>query len=445
MSSHRLAPRRSKRAHHTDRWPPLALALAALALISGGASASSARGDVAFFHTGIVDLWGGARAFIALRAGGSVWTWGWDDYGILGNGHGVTMFDTSTQYDELLPFQVLGAGGAGHLSSIVAIAGGERHNVALDANGEVWTWGWNACGQLGDGITCTPDAHSTDCMSSTPLKIANFGPVKAIASRGYHTLALEENGTLWAWGLNANGRLGDGTTIDRHYPVEIGGLDGHGGVLAISGGGVVNMALMADHTLMGWGENDLGAVGNGDNIDQHSPVPVSQSTGLTDVKAVSTGWGHVVALAGDGTVWTWGQNGDGELGDGKTAARNLPYHVPGITDVIAVSAGDAHTLILKKDGTAWGWGDNDYGQLGAGYSSPFSLVPVQVSGLGNIRAIRARNFNSFALASGGSVWGWGDNGRGVGDGTRGANKTTPVQVLFPEFWTEALFLPLMSR
>ncbi len=411
--------------------------------ISGG-SPAQAKNSAGPASPGIVDIWGGARAFIALRLDGSVWTWGWDDYGILGNGYATTMFMTSTLYDELTPFQVLGAGGVGHLTGIQAIAGGERHNAALDANGDVWTWGWNAFDQLGNGIFCSQDPHSTQCMGLYPAKVPGLSNVKMISARGYHTLALKKDGSTWAWGFNGNGRLGDGTTNDRHSPVPVNGLEGHGGVLAISGGGAVNMALMADHSLLGWGENDLGAVGDGTWDDRYAPTPVSQASGLKEITAVSTGWGHVVALAKDGSVWTWGQNGQGELGDGTNQARNLPFQVPGLADVTAVSAGDAHTIVLKKDGTVWAWGANANGQLGVGSIFTSSAVPVQVKDLKNVLLMRGRNFNSLAIKADGSVWAWGDNGRGCGDGTRGYDLSLPVKVLFPDILTQPLFLPALQ-
>jgi len=419
-----------------------------LALVYTVASAGHEQTAVASASPGIIDIWGGMEQFIALRADGTVWTWGFNDYGVLGNGLGVTMFYTGTEADELVPFQVLGANGVGHLTSIVGIAGGERYNAALDKNGEVWTWGWNYAGILGLGTLC-PDSNAPACMGTTPAKIPNFTSVKAIAARGYHTLALKNDGTVWAWGYNDSGRLGDGTNIDRNSPVPVIGLTNtvHGGVIAISGGGQFNIALMADHTLMGWGENSEGAVGNGVfTAGQYTPTAVSQSTGLTNIQAIATGWVHAVALAADGTVWTWGDGGGGELGDGTTTNRNLPYHVTTITDVVGVSAGDGYTIVLKRDGTVWAWGGNYFGQLGNGITSTLpTTIPVQVIGLSNVTLVRGRNFNSLAIKSDGTVWAWGDNSRGIGDGTRGEHRTTPVRVLFPDFLTRVLFLPIIMR
>jgi YD repeat-containing protein len=414
------------------------IVLGALVLISPTASASQNKAAVAA-PTGVIDIWGGAVESIALRSDGTVWTWGWGEFGLLGNGHGLSMMDPSTAGDSNIPFQVLGPGGIGHFNSIVAIAGGERHNVALDSNGEVWTWGWNYFGQLGSGISCPGDfntaIYATDCESTTPVKIPGFANVKAIASRGYHTLALKNDGTVWAWGYNAHGRLGDGTTTDQHSPVQVVGLTGHGGVTAISGGGDVNVALMADHTLMAWGRNFKGEIGNGtadpSDIGQWTAVSVSQSTGLTNVAQVATGWSHVVALASDGTVWTWGNNDGGELGNGTTISSNVPIQVQGLSNVVGVSAGDGSTVVLKADGAVWAWGLIRHGD-GTNYS--YGLTPVQVAGIDHVTLVRARDWHVLALKSDGTVWAWGSNQRGeCGNGTVGGNTDTPVQVIFPNF------------
>jgi len=394
-------------------------------------------------HPTVTDVWGGTGESIALMSDGTVWTWGWDEYGVLGNGHGKLMSDPSTEYDRAYAFPVYGPGGIGRLTNIPAIAGGERHNAALDKNGEVWTWGWNAFGQLGNGVTCA-NINSPECMGTLPAKIPNFTNVKAIASRGYHTLALKTNGTVWAWGYNDGGRLGDGTTTDQHSPVQLNGLGVHGGVTQISGGGVVNAALMADHTLMAWGVNSEGAVGNGVFSDsQPTPAAVSQASGLTNITAVATGWDHVVALAADKTVWTWGLNGSGQLGDGTTTNSSLPVHVPGLTNIKAVSAGDASTVVLKEDGTVWAWGINDRGELGDGLTYAYSKTPVQVVGLSNVTTARAREWHNLAIKEDGTVWCWGSNGRGeCGDGTSVNNRPSPVQVIF---LSKSVFLPVIVQ
>lgn len=409
----------------------------------------AARTDVAVptYQSGVTDLWGGAIESIALRSDGTVWTWGWDDWGILGNGHGVPMTSSITTYNSAIPLEVLGPGGAGHLASIKAIAGGERHNAALDVNGNVWTWGWNAFGQLGTGAPC-PDRNSPACMGTTPAQIPSLANVKAIAARGYHTLALKEDGTVWAWGYNDAGRLGDGTNTDRFVPVPIGGLTGHGGVLAISGGGDVSAALMADHTLMAWGTNENGAVGNGviNPTGQWTPVAVSQSTGLSNVVSIATGWDHMVALAQDGSVWTWGLNTDGELGNGTTISSSLPLKVSGLGPVIGVSAGDGSTAVLTADHHVWIWGMMRHGD---GTYFSYGLSPKLMPGIDNVTLVRDRDWHVLALKGDGTVWAWGSNQAGeIGNGTVKGNTDAPARVLFPDVSPSlplSLFLPMLRR
>ena len=422
--------------------------LCVLMLTFAGVSRPAAAAAPHLTHSNVIDLWGGGSESIALQSDGSVWTWGWDDYGMLGNGHGPTMFDTTTQYDSLIPFKVLGANGVGHLNAIVAIAGAERQNSALDANGEIWTWGWNYFGQLGYGTYCS-NMNAADCMGTTPAKIPGFTNVTAIASRGYHTLALKKDGTVWAWGYNNWGQIGDGTNTDRHSPALVSGLNGHGKVLAISGGGDISAALMEDHTLMAWGNNEHGAVGNGTTslTGQWSPVPVV-SSGLTYVKVIATGWNHMIAIDQNDTVWTWGNGQYGELGNGSTADSSVPFHVSGLTNVIQVSAGDGSSVALKSDGTVWAWGALRT-QVGTNQFAVYNYgsTPVQVSGIDHVTLLRDRDWHVLALKQDGTVWAWGWNLKGqIGDGTVGGDKLTPVQVQFstdpvpaPNF---SVFLPL---
>jgi alpha-tubulin suppressor-like RCC1 family protein len=424
------------------------------ALIFAIANAGSAQDSIAMASSsaGVVDLWGGGSESIALKSDGTVWTWGWDSNGILGNGLDLALFDSSAAYDSNIPFQVRGSGGVGHLNSIQAIAGGEHHNVALDSNGEVWTWGWNYFKQLGNGIDCPSDfntaIHSTDCESATPIKIPSFSNVQAIASRGYHSLALKKDGTVWAWGRGDWGLMGDGFNQARSNPVQVAGLTGHGAVTMLSSGGDVNVTLMADHTLMAWGRNWNGEVGSGtvDSSDtgQWTPVAVSQSTGLTNVAQVATGWSHVVALASDGTVWTWGANDNGELGNGTTISSNVPIQVGGLSDVTGVSAGDGSTVVVKGDGTVWAWGLIRHGD-GTNYS--YGSRPVLVDGIDHVTLVRARDWHVLALKSDGTVWAWGGNQRGqCGNGAVGGNTDAPVRVLFPSTTgASPLYLPVIIR
>ena len=278
----------------------------------------------------------------------------------------------------------------------MAIAAGGTHTVALENDGTVWTWGNNSNGQLGNGTTVG---------GPTPGQVPGLTGVVAIAPGESHTLALLNDGTVWAWGYNGDGELGDGTMTDRWSPVPVPGL---AGVAAISAGSGFSVALKSDGTVWTWGYNADGELGNNDTANSLSPVPV---TGLTGIVAVDAGALHALALKSDGTVWAWGFNGDGELGNGQATNSLVPTQVTGLTGVTAISAGASHSLAVKTDGTVWAWGSNLAGQLGL--SDPSNqLAPVQVSGLSGVTAVSAGGAHSLALTGSRTVFGWGANSSG---------------------------------
>jgi len=387
------------------------------------ASAASAPSAAS---TRVISIWGGARHCIVLKADGTVWTWGFNWLGLLGDGT-VSTFDpnhpfTNGTNDRHTPIQVHGAGNVGFLSSISAIMGGEPYNFALKNDGTVWAWGGNSFGTLGDG---------TFTDRSTPVQVVGLTAVTSLGGRGYHSLAIKADGTVWAWGLNSSGQLGDGTTTNRNVPVEVvvAPTKPLSGALAVTGGYDFSLALMSDHTLVAWGDNGSGELGDATYTSRPNPVAVTVSTGLSGVSQVSAGWQHVMALKSDGTVWTWGQNGNGELGNGTTTMSNVPIQVGGLSGVVAVSGGDCSSAALKADGTVWTWGCNDRFQLGDGTNTE-RHGPVQVAGLGNVIAIAARDYHDIALKADGSLWTWGWNVNGqLGDNTT-IDRDVPVQVYF---------------
>ena len=296
-----------------------------------------------------------------------------------------------------------------------SVATGYGHSVALTRDGMLWAWGDNEFGQLGNGTT-------TD--SRVPVRVSNLSGVIAIAAGGYHSIALKSDGTVWTWGDNGYGQLGSGAWTDNSLiPVQVSGLTG---VVAIAAGGAHTLALKSDGTLWAWGSNQYGQLGNNDTADNNIPVQVS---GLTGVITISAGDHHSVALKSNGTVWTWGKNWFGQLGDGTLNDSLIPVVVSGLSRVIAIAAGSAHTLALKSDGTVWAWGDNGYGQLGNGTTSyDPNPVPVPVSSLTGVITIAAGNAHSIALKSNGTLWAWGSNQYGqLGNNTTTDSKT-PVQV-----------------
>ena len=214
----------------------------------------------------------------------------------------------------------------------------------------MWAWGANWSGQLGDG-TSTP--------SNVPLLLTGPTGVVALAAGGEHSLAVQSDGTVLAWGANFSGQLGDGTTDERTSPVAVAGLTD---VVALAAGYAHTLALKSDDgTVLAWGENFSGQLGDGTTNGRLTPVPVA---GLTDVVAVAAGDSHSLALKSDGSAWAWGANYSGQLGDGTTNDQTLAVPVATLTDVVAIAAGESHSLALRSDGSGWAWGANYSGQLG---------------------------------------------------------------------------------
>ncbi|GEA15427.1 hypothetical protein E308F_16710 [Moorella sp. E308F] len=293
------------------------------------------------------------------------------------------------------------------------VAGGMYHSLALMSDGTVWAWGYNYSGELGNGMFTR--------LSKFPVQVANLTDVVAVTAGGYHSLALKSDRTVWAWGSNIYGQLGDGTWADRYTPVQVADLFD---VVAVAAGDHHSLALKSDGTVWAWGDNEFGQLGDGTITNRNTPVQVAN---LTDVVAVAASGGHSLALKSDGTVWAWGHNYTGQLGDGTTNSHTTPVQVANLSGVVAVAAGANHSLALKSDGTVWAWGDNFYGQLGDGTTNRHT-TPIQVKNLSGVVAIMAGAEYSFALKSDGIVWAWGANYTGqLGDGTT-TDRYTPVQV-----------------
>ncbi|HEX7122900.1 MAG TPA: chitobiase/beta-hexosaminidase C-terminal domain-containing protein [Gemmatimonadaceae bacterium] len=289
---------------------------------------------------------------LAVGRDGSVWTWGRNDYGVLG--HGDYVARTS-------PTPVSGIG------DIVAVAAGETHTLALAADGSLWAWGANAKGQLGDGTT-------TDRLA--PTRVLGISNVRAIAAGEDFSLALQDDGgfggVLWAWGGNSYGQLGDGSTLNRSVPVRIPALPR---VFTVDAGGGFAHAVSTDGRVWGWGWNAYGQVGDTTFVDRSVPVPLPM---LAGVGMVSDGLIHSAALNARGEVWTWGDGGDYRIGGYDFSKRAYALWVNGVRAAILLATGSAHTLVGAADGHVYAWGSNAVGQLGDATTTPKSnpvLIP----------------------------------------------------------------------
>lgn len=298
----------------------------------------------------------------------------------------------------------------------VPIAAEKERSLVVLSNGTVKAWGNNQFGQLGDGTTI--DRH-------IPVDINTLSSIAAVAAGAYHSLALGNNGKVWTWGKNDYGELGDGTQTENHIPRQVSGLSN---IISIAAGFDYSIALRNDGTVWAWGNNMWGVLGNGNYTTQLRPVQVIN---LSDIIAIAAGTEHCLALKNDGTVWAWGWNANGCLGDNSNIAkRSTPAPIPALSGVKAIAAnGSIHSLALKNDGTVWAWGDNFYGQLGDGTLIGKS-APMQLSSLDNITAIGTGERHSFAIRNDGTLWAWGWNGNGqLGvDLNFSSYQSTPVSV-----------------
>ena len=276
------------------------------------------------------------------------------------------------------------------------ISGGGSHSLLICSDGVVKGWGDNYYGQLG---------YLNNLMGNTavPVVVPGLsGTITAVSAGGYHSLALKSDSTVWAWGNNSNGQLGDGTTTSSEIPAQVLGLSK---VVAISAGYYYSLALKSDGTVWAWGYNGYGQLGDSTTTQTSLPVKARY---LVNIIAISAGETHALALRSDSTVWSWGYNYDGQLGLGTNSDSIYPCKVPGLSKIIAIDAGGYHSLALKSTGTVMGWGYNWNGQVGNGNQTS-SPVPLPVASLNNVKAISAGGNHSMALKNDSTVWQWGED------------------------------------
>src|SRR5579871_1184088 len=292
---------------------------------------------------------------------------------------------------------------------VKSISCGYNHTLALDANGNVWAWGSNNHGQLGTGDTANRDK---------PVVVLDA--VRAIAAGGFHSLALRADGTVWAWGSNTDGQLGTGDTTDRHSPTQMSGSD-NAGIKAIACGLNHSLILCENSLLYGCGFNADGELGVGDNTNR------SSLTFITDeVVAMSAGAGHTLIQRYDNSVAACGFNAFGQLGDGTTTSRN--FYVTCATNARAIAAGQFHSLMVRQDGKVVAWGLNNEGQLGDGTKTN-RLSPIVMPGASFVKAVAGGGAHTLVLTAGGKALAAGLNNDGqLGtDNTISSTKLKPVK------------------
>jgi alpha-tubulin suppressor-like RCC1 family protein len=331
------------------------------------------------------------------------------------------------------------------------LSAGEDHTLAVRAAGTLWAWGSNTYGQLGNG---------TNTYRNSPAQVGSANDWRAVWAGYLTSFAIKTNGTLWAWGYNGRTQLGLGDTTDRNVPVQVSSdkdwriiTSGYHATCAIRANGSLSyynnawwssyddqqgwdlkavsvgfnhgIALKTDGSLWAWGFNYSGQFGNGTTSGHYSSYNIQ--AGEVGWAAVSAGGRCTVALKTDGSLWAWGSNDYGQLGLGDATDRNVPVQVDSTKDWKDVSVGDYHTVALRTDGSLWAWGRNDWHQLGNGTYTDKN-IPVRVDTAQNWAAVSAGGSHTVALKTDGSLWAWGANYSGqLGDGTD-VSRAIPVQV-----------------
>jgi alpha-tubulin suppressor-like RCC1 family protein len=290
------------------------------------------------------------------------------------------------------------------LDSVLSVVGGGQHSVALRNNGKVWCWGSNFYGQSG---------RSGTADTALPVLVGGLSNIIGIAAGETHTLAVKNDGSVTGWGNNYDGQLGNDSSGSyfNPNPASVIGLTD---VEAVAAGRGFSLALKRDGTVFSWGANSLGVLGNGTSDASLHPTPVLN---LNNVVSIAAGEYHAVALRGDGTVWCWGYNSAGQLGIEGIQFSSVPLQVPGISNILGIAAGISHTLALRSDGRILCWGTNANGQLAIDSTNASSFSPVQANGVTEAYSLAAGT-HSLVAKSDGSIWGWGFNDHGqIGDGT----------------------------
>lgn len=341
---------------------------------------------------------------------GGLWLCGSNNYGQLG--------DSTISHRSSLVQTI-----SGNATTWVQVASGDFHTVALKSDSSLWLWGYNSSGQLGNSST-------TNRSSPTQVYGGSTG-WRQITAGQQNTMGIKVDGTLWGWGFNGSGQLGDSSSTNRSSPVQIYG--GGNTWKFVFTGFAHSAATKTDGTLWLWGNNAYGQLGDSTLTNRSSPVQTI--TGGTNWKYVSAGANSTAAIKADNTLWSWGYNAYGQLGDNTITYRSSPVQtIAGGTNWRQVSCGYRFVLAIKTDGTLWSWGINSTGQLGDS-TTTYRSSPVQIVGGGNNWKYTCGSaFSSSAIKTDGTLWTWGGNTNGVLGDSSTTSRSAPVQIGTNTIW-----------
>ena len=331
---------------------------------------------------------------LAVGSDGYVYAWGNNNHGELGNG--------SSGGFSNVPVRVMDPNNAGKGLAALQVSGGGEHSLAIDANGKTWSWGGNYYGQLGKSANISVYAPNPIPWQVQYPSVAGTIQIMQISAGTWHSLAVDTNGRIWAWGWNQYGQLGNSTNSGQTspnpapmqvaYPYSAGAVE----AIQVSAGDEHSLAVDSNGNVWAWGLNQVGQLGNSINTGSTTANPVpsqvqypkSAGTGLKTVQ-VSAGGGHSMAVDSKGNAWAWGLNSPGVLGDNTTTDRHSPIQVVDSAKstnsagpwlhAVQVNAAFYHSLAIDSDGIARAWGNNNTGQLGNPDAGSQSLFPMPVA------------------------------------------------------------------
>ena len=341
-------------------------------------------------------------------AGNELWAWGNNYNGPLGDG--------TSYIDRSSPVQNIISG-----SFWSKVSAGSSHTLGIGTDGSLWSWGEGNVGQIGNGL------DGSENEISSPVQIGNLS-WKEVSAGVVNSAAIRSDGTLWAWGENFSGQLGQNDEFDRSSPVQVGSDSNW---KQISNRILHTLAVKTDGTLWGWGEGNSGQLGQNDTVWHSSPIQITTDN---DWKNVCAAFSCSFAIKNDGTLWSWGEGGFGILGNGtEFIDLSSPAQVGSLSNWASVSATIYNAVAVKTDGTIWAWGEGDSGQLGQN-DTVWHSSPVQVGNDSNWASAYAGTNSIAALKSDGTLWVWGSNSDGqLGDGTD-IDKSSPIQIASDKKW-----------